>query len=104
MGRFAVLAVLGLAAIQGVGPRGVVGQGLAAQTSPAQVMGQTVIRQWPEGVVSTRGHPGEWGYEEGVLLDGMAAEWHATADGQDFKYIKGAVDKYVTNDGTITGY
>jgi unsaturated rhamnogalacturonyl hydrolase len=61
-------------------------------------------KQWPEGVISTTGHPGEWGYEEGVLLDGMAAEWHATANGQDFAYIKAAVDKYVTDDGTIVGY
>ncbi len=63
-----------------------------------------MIKQWPAGVVSTIGHPGEWGYEEGVLLDGMAAEWHATADGQDFAYVKAAVDKYVTDDGTIVGY
>jgi unsaturated rhamnogalacturonyl hydrolase len=43
-------------------------------------------------------------YEEGVLLDGLAAQWHATANGDDFAYIKAAVDKYVTADGTITGY
>jgi unsaturated rhamnogalacturonyl hydrolase len=89
MGRFAVWAVFGWATIQGVGAHGVVGQGLAAKASPSQVM---------------TGHPGEWGYEEGVLLDGMAAEWHATANGQDFAYIKAAVDKYVTDDGTIVGY
>ena len=44
------------------------------------------------------------GYEEGILLDGIAAEWHVTANGDDFAYIKAAVDKYVTADGTITGY
>ena len=102
MGRFAVWAMFGLAAIQGVRSHDVLGQDLAA--SPSQVMAQTVIKQGPDGVISTTGHPGEWGYEEGVLLDGMAAEWHATADGQDFAYIKAAVDKYVTNDGTIVGY
>jgi unsaturated rhamnogalacturonyl hydrolase len=53
--------------------------------------------------VLTTVHPGVWGYEEGVLLDGMAAEWHSTADGQDFQHIKTAVDKYVTDDGIITG-
>jgi len=63
-----------------------------------------VIQMWPTGAVLTTVHPGVWGYEAGVLLDGMAAEWHSTADGQDFKYIKNAVDKYVTDDGTITGY
>ena len=79
-------------------------QGTLAQESPSRVMAETVIRQWPAGVISTAGHPAAWGYEEGVLLDGMAAEWHTTADGQDFHYIKAAVDKYVTQDGTIRGY
>jgi unsaturated rhamnogalacturonyl hydrolase len=90
---FAVAVVLGLGAVQAV-----------AQESPSRVMAETVIKQWPAGVVTTTGRPGGWGYEEGVLLDGMAAEWHTTADGQDFAYIKDAVDKYVTADGTITGY
>jgi unsaturated rhamnogalacturonyl hydrolase len=90
---FAVAVVLGLSAVQAV-----------AQESPSRVMAETVIKQWPAGVVTTTGHPGGWGYEEGVLLDGMAAEWHTTAEGQDFAYIKDAVDKYVTADGTITGY
>jgi unsaturated rhamnogalacturonyl hydrolase len=77
----------------------------SAQTlSPAQKMAATAIQQWPAGNVSTTGAPGKWGYEEGVLLDGMAAEWHATGNGEDFVYIKAAVDKYVTPEGTITGY
>ena len=79
-------------------------QGMIAEDSPSRAMAATVIKMWPTGAVLTTVHPGAWGYEEGVLLDGMAAEWHSTADGEDFKYIKGAVDKYVTNDGTITGY
>jgi len=79
-------------------------QGVIAQDSQSRAMAATVIKMWPTGAVLTTVHPGVWGYEEGVLLDGMAAEWHSTADGEDFKYIKTAVDKYVTNDGAITGY
>jgi unsaturated rhamnogalacturonyl hydrolase len=79
-------------------------QGVIPQDSPSRAMAATVIKMWPRGAVLTTVHPGLWGYEEGVLLDGMAAEWHSTADGQDFKYIKTAVDKYVTDDGTILGY
>src|SRR5258708_11340251 len=79
-------------------------QGVIAENSPSRAMASTVIKMWPTGAVLTTVHPGTWGYEEGVLLDGMAAEWHSAADGQDFKYIKTAVDKYVTDDGTITGY
>lgn len=75
-----------------------------AQDSPSRLMSQTVIKEWPAGVISTVGHPGSWAYEEGVLLDGMAAEWHTTADGADFHYIQSAVDRYVNDDGTITGY
>src|ERR1017187_8594857 len=75
-----------------------------AQLSPSQKMAATVIQQWPAGMVSTISSKGQWGYEEGVLLDGMAAEWHTTANGADFAYIKAAVDKYVTDDGAITGY
>jgi unsaturated rhamnogalacturonyl hydrolase len=104
MRRFAVLVLFGCAAVQGVVTSGLVAQDRATQISPAQRMAATVMKEWPAGLVSTTGHPGEWGYEEGVLLDGMAAEWHATADGQDFAYIKAAVDKYVTDDGTIVGY
>jgi len=75
-----------------------------AQTSPSQKMAATVIQQWPAGIVSTVNNKGQWAYEEGVLLDGIAAEWHTTANGADFAYIKAAVDKYVTADGAITGY
>jgi unsaturated rhamnogalacturonyl hydrolase len=98
MSRLAVLAVLGLVARVGAA------QGVIAENSPSRTMAATVIKMWPDGSVLTTVHPGAWGYEEGVLLDGMAAEWHSTADGEDFKYIKTAVDKYVTDDGTIKGY
>src|SRR5271170_5225640 len=98
MKRFAVLIVFGLMAQVGAA------QGAIAEDSPSGKMAATVIKMWPDGVVATENHPGVWAYEEGVLLDGMAAEWHSTAVGADFKYVKAAVDKYVTADGTITGY
>jgi unsaturated rhamnogalacturonyl hydrolase len=82
----------------------VTGTAFAQTPTRTQQMAATVIKQWPAGVVSTTGAPGKWAYEEGVLLDGMAAEWQATGNGDDFAYIKSAVDKYVASDGTITGY
>jgi unsaturated rhamnogalacturonyl hydrolase len=95
MRLFAALVALGC----------VVAQGSAwGQDGPSARMAESVIREWPVGVVTTETKPGEWAYEEGVLLDGMAAQWHATATGADFRYIKDAVDKYVTEDGTIKGY
>lgn len=80
------------------------GEGALKIDDASAKMAASIMRQWPRGVVATENHPGEWGYEEGVLLDGMAAQWHATAIGDDFRYIKDSVDKYVDNDGTIKGY
>jgi unsaturated rhamnogalacturonyl hydrolase len=44
------------------------------------------------------------GYEEGVLLDGFAAEWQATGRGIYLAYIQASVDQYIAADGTIAGY
>jgi unsaturated rhamnogalacturonyl hydrolase len=90
---FGVVAMLGAVTFAAV-----------AQESAAAKMAATVMKQWPAGMIATENKPGEWAYEEGVVLDGMAAEWHASADGRDFKYIKAAVDKYIGADGSIKGY
>jgi unsaturated rhamnogalacturonyl hydrolase len=79
-------------------------EGALKVDSASAKMAQAILQEWPKGVVATQNHPAAWGYEEGVLLDGMAAQWHTTADGDDFRYIKAAVDKYVTDDGTIKTY
>jgi unsaturated rhamnogalacturonyl hydrolase len=63
-------------------------------------MAATVILQNP----ATTPAPCTWGYEDGVRLDGMAAEWHVTADPALFNYIKSAVDPCIAADGTIVGY
>src|ERR1700721_1328921 len=98
MKRFVALAVFGLLARPGLA------QGVIAQDSPSRAMAAAVVKMWPTGAVLTTVHPGAWGYEGGVLREGMAAQWRSTADGADFKYIKTAVDKYVTENGTIAGY
>lgn len=60
-----------------------------------------VLSQWPDGRIDTTKNPGEWAYEEGVLLDGVTALWRVTGDGRLFSYVKGAVDHSVDKDGTI---
>lgn len=60
-----------------------------------------VLREWPDGRVNTVKNPGEWAYEEGVLLDGMTALWRVTGDGRLFSYVKAAVDRSVDKEGTI---
>jgi unsaturated rhamnogalacturonyl hydrolase len=87
-----VLAVCGAAMAQG---------GDAAARRETEAMAKTIMAAWPNGVVATQGRPGVWGYEEGVMLDGMAAEWRQTGNAEEFGYIKASVDKYVTKDGTI---
>jgi unsaturated rhamnogalacturonyl hydrolase len=79
-------------------------QGALKIDEPSAKMAASIMEQWPRGVVATENHPGAWAYEEGVLLDGIAAQWHATAIGDDFRYIKDSVDKYVDADGNIKGY
>ena len=59
------------------------------------------LAQWPAGRVDTVKKPGEWSYEEGVLLDGMTAEWRTTGDGRLFAYVKAAVDRSINKDGVI---
>ena len=62
---------------------------------------ERVLSHWPEGRVDTVKRPGEWTYEEGVLLDGVLAEWRVTGDGRLFAYVKAAVDHSVDKDGVI---
>src|SRR5260370_12953365 len=96
----AALVVCGCVAAQGVWAE----SSASGSASASAKMAERVMKQWPAGVVTTQSKPGEWAYEEGVLLDGMAAESHTTANGDDFRYIKAAVDKYVGEDGAIKGY
>jgi unsaturated rhamnogalacturonyl hydrolase len=62
---------------------------------------ERVLREWPDGRISTVKEPGAWTYEEGVLLDGVVAEWRVTGDGRLFDYVKAAVDQTVDKDGVI---
>jgi unsaturated rhamnogalacturonyl hydrolase len=80
------------------------GQDVASTAPPAAPQNavlERVLRQWPAGKVDTTGNARRWGYEEGVLLDGVWAEWRVTGDGRLFKYVKDAVDAAVDKSGTI---
>jgi unsaturated rhamnogalacturonyl hydrolase len=70
-------------------------------TEDGAAMSSTVIAAWPAGVSPQQAHPGAWAYEIGTLLDGMAAQWQVTADGDDFAYIKATVDRWVDANGDI---
>jgi unsaturated rhamnogalacturonyl hydrolase len=76
----------------------------AASTAPPNAVLERVLKQWPAGRIDTTKNPGGWSYEEGVLLDGVWAEWRVTGDGRLFKYVKDAVDASVDKSGTIHMY
>ena len=76
----------------------------AQDAAPRNPVLERVLREWPAGRIDTTKNPGGWSYEEGVLLDGVTAEWRATGDGRLFKYVKDAVDASVDKSGTIHMY
>jgi unsaturated rhamnogalacturonyl hydrolase len=80
-----------------------------AQDVPAaRRMADTVVAKWPKGMLPSLNTPGKWTYEEGVLLDGMTAEWHVTGDARYFNYVKETVDPHLVGDASgaqpILGY
>ena len=64
-------------------------------------MATAMMNAWPDGVIATIKKPGQWSYEEGVLLDGLAADWQRSKNARELAYIKASVDKYVRPDGAI---
>ena len=67
--------------------------GMAFGQAPAalkanEAMASSAMKRWPTGAIGTTNGPGHWGYEEGVLLDGIAAEWHRTGNRAKFDYIR----------------
>jgi unsaturated rhamnogalacturonyl hydrolase len=93
--------VVAIQAMWGVGARA---EGALKIDEASAKMAESIMKQWPKGSVATENRPNNWGYEEGVLLDGIAAQWHTTGNGDEFRYIKAAVDKYVKDDGSIDSY
>ena len=71
-------------------------------------MADTVVVKWPKGMLPSLNSPGKWTYEEGVLLDGMTAEWKATGDRRYLHYVKETVDPHLVGDASgpspIAGY
>jgi unsaturated rhamnogalacturonyl hydrolase len=71
------------------------GLGQVGVESDGRRMADTVVAKWPRGMMPSLNTPGKWTYEEGVLLDGMTAEWRVTGDGRYFRYVKETVDPHL---------
>lgn len=65
-------------------------------------MAATVRQLWPASAQAAEPASRAWSYESGTLLDGMAAQWHATADGDAYAYIQATVDRWVDPDGNLS--
>lgn len=102
--RLVRAAAVAAIAVQAMWGAGAIAEGALKIDPVSAKLAESIMREWPKGMVGTESRPGNWGYEEGVLLDGMAAQWHTTANGDEFRYIKAAVDKYVMDDGSIKSY
>jgi unsaturated rhamnogalacturonyl hydrolase len=98
MSRTGFGLVVGAAAVAAVGQTDAA---LAKASSGSDPVLERALTAWPDGRVDTVKRPGEWTYEEGVLLDGITAEWRVTGDGRLFAYVKAAVDRSVDKDGVI---
>lgn len=74
-----------------------------AQNKPiSERMAATVMDIWADSLWT--GRPFKWTYDQGVILEGIAAVWHRTGDPKYFNYIKKGMDHFVQADGTIRTY
>ena len=76
---------------------------LFAQIKYSSAVTATAMNIWKDSF-ALDGKPAKWTYDQGVILEGVAAVWKATADPQYFKYIQSSMDFFVDDDGTIKTY
>lgn len=62
------------------------------------------MNRWPDGRFVPPGARWVWGYELGVLLDGIDLVWRNTEDPVVYNYIRNSIDPFVMPDGTIRTY
>lgn len=76
---------------------------LFAQTKYSSAVTATVMNIWKDSF-ALDGKPAKWTYDQGVILEGVAAVWKATADAQYFAYMQKSMDFFVTDNGEIKTY
>ena len=62
---------------------------------------QTAMKVWPDTSTTKFAR---WTYDEGVVLEGMAAVWKRTGNADYYRYLQKSIDKLVDSSGTIKGY
>ncbi len=79
----------------------------AQQTQPSysKLLTASVIETWKNDSVARAVKPAShWTYEQGIILEAVAAVWKKTADKTYFDYIQKSMDFYVNEDGGIRTY
>ena len=76
---------------------------LIAQRKYSSEVTATAMNIWKDSF-ALDGKPAKWTYDQGVILEGVAAVWKATADPQYFTYIQKSMDFFVTDNGEIKTY
>jgi unsaturated rhamnogalacturonyl hydrolase len=74
-----------------------------AQKQYSKEVAATAMNIWKDSF-ALDGKPAKWAYDQGVILEGIAAVWKATGDPKYFQYIQKSMDFYVNDDGSIKTY
>lgn len=76
---------------------------ISQQNCCSQAVARTAMHIWKD-TYTPEGNPAKWSYDQGVVLEGIAAVWKQTANAEYFNYIQKSMDYYVADDGTINTY
>lgn len=74
-----------------------------AQKQYSRELAATAMNTWKDSF-ALDGKPAKWAYDQGVVLEGIADIWNATADNTYFTYIQKSMDFFVNEDGSINTY
>lgn len=69
----------------------------------ALAVAATAMNAWKDSF-ALDGKPAKWTYDQGVILEGIAAIWKQTADPAYFNYVQKSMDFFVTSEGDIKTY
>jgi unsaturated rhamnogalacturonyl hydrolase len=75
----------------------------AQQNCCSAQLAQTAMHIWKDSF-ALDGKPAKWAYDQGVVLEGIAAVWKQTADPAYFNYIQRSMDFFVDSNGNIKTY
>lgn len=75
----------------------------AQPTCCSRAVAQTAMNTLKD-TFSPDNRPAKWSYDQGVVLEGIAAVWKQTGDPLYFNYIQKSMDNFLTDEGDIKTY